>query len=157
MIKLFLIYSNIQFTGHDSKEMEEWKNSPIWYKIWKILHSRGQDQNCLLIKMQLKAILRIILIRLGIFKLVGKDCGNLAIGLWNSSVLDLVSLMQMQLEEMFWQTGWSATDRVGRWLLISHTSAPPSFLTLTSTGRDLANIWLIMRHLLAFLVALKIR
>ena len=30
--------------------------------------------------------------KLGIFKLVGKDCGNLAIGLGNSSVLDLVTL-----------------------------------------------------------------
>ena len=29
---------------------------------------------------------------LGIFTLVGKDCGNLAIGLGNSSVLDLVTL-----------------------------------------------------------------
>ena len=30
--------------------------------------------------------------KLGIFKLVGKDCGNLVIGLGNSSVLDLVTL-----------------------------------------------------------------
>ena len=34
----------------------------------------------------------IILIKLGIFKLVRKGCGNLAIGLGNSSVLDLVTL-----------------------------------------------------------------
>ena len=31
--------------------------------------------------------------KLGIFKLVVKDCGNLAIGLGNSSVLDLVTLI----------------------------------------------------------------
>ena len=39
-----------------------------------------------------KAILGIILIKLGIFKLVGKDCGNFAIGFGNSSILDLVTL-----------------------------------------------------------------
>ena len=37
-----------------------------------------------------------MLIKLGIFKLVGKDCGNLAIGLGNSSVLDLVTLAVAQ-------------------------------------------------------------
>ena len=35
--------------------------------------------------------------KLGIFKLVGKDCGNLAIGLGNSSVLDLVTLNKNQI------------------------------------------------------------
>ena len=37
--------------------------------------------------------------KLGIFKLVGKDCGNLAIGLGNSSVLDLVTLKRWQVVE----------------------------------------------------------
>ena len=39
----------------------------------------------------------IIPIKLGIFKLVGKDCGNLAIELGNSSGLDLVTLVSVYI------------------------------------------------------------
>ena len=48
--------------------------------------------------MQLKAILGIFLIKLGFHILVGNYCGNLAIGLGNSSVLDLVTLKATYLD-----------------------------------------------------------
>ena len=80
----------MKFTLHELRERKGKNNSHLITNS-KILHSRSQDQNCLLIKMQYKAIFGIILIKLGIFKLVGKDCRNLAIGLGNSSVFDLVT------------------------------------------------------------------